>query len=157
MPVTNRTPQGFDPLRDVKRTQDFAREGVKSFGESLNRPLLKSIGDALGGLNEIGALRSGGTKVAFDDITERFGAITGRFASEATLGAIGQGLEAGRSRTSAAALQFEKDEARRKRKSGLFKAIGGIVGAGIGFATGGPAGAVAGGQAGSGGAARLPF
>ena len=139
----------FDPLRDVPRTQRLAREGVTAFGESLNRPLLQSIGTALGGLNEIGALRSGGTQVAFQDIAQQFGDITGRFASQATLGAIGQGLEAGRSRTSAEALEFQKAEARRRRQSGLFKAIGGVVGAGIGFATGGPPGAVAGARAGS--------
>ena len=136
--------RGFDPFADVGRAQDLTREGVIAQGELLRPELLGRIGDTLGGLNSIGALRSGGTKVALDDVSRDFTDRIGNIASASTLGAIGQGLQAGGLRQSNRAQDFQEDEARRRRRSSLLGAIGKVVGAGVGFAVGGPPGAAAG-------------
>ena len=145
MPAPARyVPRGRDdPYGDVGQAQDFLREGVEGYGEQLRPHLMREIGTALGGLNEIGALRSGGTTVALNDITTNYAQQIGAYAKQASGQALGYGLEAGRIRN-------EREEARRKRKGGLLKAIGGVLGAGIGFIAGGPAGAVAGAKIGSG-------
>ena len=127
----------FDPFRDVERAQDLTREGVIASGELLRPEILGRIGDTLGGLNAIGALRSGGTRVALGEINREFTDRFGLIASRATLGAIDSGLSAGR-------LRLQNQELRDKRRSALLGAIGSVVGAGIGFAVGGPPGAVAG-------------
>lgn len=133
-----------DPYADVSQAMDFAREGVEGYGAALRPGLLREIGNTLGGLNDIGALRSGGTKVALEDIAGRYGDQVGAYAKMASGEALRSGLEAGR-------LRFDREEARRRRKAGFLKAIGGVLGAGIGFfAGGGPAGAVAGYKVGSG-------
>ena len=138
----------FDPLRDVQRAQDFTREGVIASGELLRPELLKQIGDTLGGLNSIGALRSGGTKVALEDISRDFTDRFGNIASRATLGALNAGIGAGGLRLGNRGLDFQEEEAKRRRKSSLLGAIGSVVGAGIGFAVGGPPGAAVGSQIG---------
>ncbi|KKM73815.1 hypothetical protein LCGC14_1406610 [marine sediment metagenome] len=125
----------FDPFRDVERAQDFTREGVIASGELLRPELLTRIGDTLGGLNEIGALRSGGTKVALEGINREFTDRFGQIASRATLGALNTGIAAGGLRLGDRRQNFEEEEAKRRRKSALLGAIGSVVGAGIGFAT----------------------
>ena len=139
---------GFDPLRDVKRTQELTREGVIASGELLRPELLARIGDTLGGLNSIGALRSGGTEVALKDVSREFTDRIGNIATAATTGAVGAGIAAGGLRQQEADRRFREDEARRKRKAALLGSIGKIVGAGVGFAIAGPPGAVAGAKAG---------
>ena len=134
----------FDPFRDVGRAQDFTREGVIASGELLRPELLTRIGDTLGGLNSIGALRSGGTKVALEGINREFTDRFGLIASRATLGALDAGISAGGLRLRDRRQNFEEEEAKRRRKSALLGAIGSVVGAGIGFAVGGPPGAAAG-------------
>lgn len=127
----------YDPYSDVKKAQDLSRESVQGFGETLKPGLLREIGTALGGLNSIGALRSGGANVALGDIATNYSQMIGNFAKESTGQAIGYGLEAQR-------LRQEKEAANQRRKGGLLKAIGGVLGAGIGFLVGGPGGAAAG-------------
>ena len=151
-------PHEFDPLRDVGRAQDLTREGVIASGELLRPEILSRIGDTLGGLNEIGALRSGGTKVALDDINREFTDRIGNIASRATLGALDTGISAGGLRLQDRDLQFRERESKRRRRSALLGAIGNVVGAGIGFAVGGPPGAVAGaGIGGRAGGGRKPL
>ncbi len=133
MPTPRRT---FDPFRDVQRAQDFTREGVIASGELLRPELLERIGDTLGGLNEIGALRSGGTKVALEGVSREFTDRFGQIASRATLGALNTGIGAGGLRLQSRGLDFQEEEAKRRRKSALLGAIGSIVGAGIGFIPG---------------------
>lgn len=125
---------GFDPFKDVERAQGFQREGVKAFGELLRPDLLKDIGDTLGGLNSIGGLRSGGTKVALDDISRNFTDRIGQYASAATLNGTNAGLQAGNLRLGDRDLRFREDEAERERKNRLLSSIGSVVGAGVGFA-----------------------
>ncbi len=123
----------FDPFRDVSRAQDFTREGVIASGELLRPELLTQIGDTLGGLNSIGALRSSGTKVALEGISRDFTDRIGNIASRATLGALDTGVSAGGLRLQNRGLNFQEEEAKRRRKSALLSAIGSVVGAGIGF------------------------
>ena len=139
-------PIKFDPLRDVGRAQDFTREGVIASGELLRPELLKTIGDTLGGLNSIGALRSGGTKVALEGINREFTDRFGQIASRATLGALNTGVSAGGLRLQDRRQNFEEEEAKRRRKAALLSSIGSVVGAGVGFAVAGPAGASVGSQ-----------
>lgn len=128
-----------NPYRDVDAAMGYAREGVEGFGETLRPQLLQDIGTTLGGLNEIGALRSGAVETELGNIGERYGAQVGAYGKMAASEAVRTGLEANR-------LRFEREESRRRRKGGLLKAIGTVLGAGVGFvASGGnPAGAIAG-------------
>lgn len=145
MPVRRRE---FDPLRDVGRAQEATREGVLASGELLRPELLNRIGETLGGLNQIGALRSGGTEVALQDISREFTDRFGNIATAATTGAVGAGLQASGLRLQDEERRSREKEARLKRRSGLLSAIGSVVGAGVGFAVAGPPGAAAGAQAG---------
>jgi hypothetical protein len=115
---------------------DYAREGVEGYGETLRPGLLRDIGTTLGGLNEIGALRSGAVPVHLAEIGERYGAQVGAYGKMAASDAVRTGLEANR-------LRFEQDEAKRRRKAGLLSAIGNVLGAGLGFLAAGPAGVAA--------------
>ena len=120
-------------------------------GELLRPELLNDIGDTLGGMNSIGALRSGGTTVALGEISRKYTDRFAQFASAATLGAIDIGVRATENRN-------RQREARRQRKASLLSAIGGVIGAGVGFAIYGPPGAVAGanfGRQGAGGGDRV--
>lgn len=121
---------GYDPFRDVKRAQDLGREGVEGYGETLRPGLEREIGTALGGLNSIGALRSGGSTVALNDITTNYAQQIGAYAKQAAGEATGYGLQAGQ-------LRLQKRQMDDQRRGGLLKAIGSVLGAGIGFATGG--------------------
>lgn len=140
---TVQRPKKYHPLDEVSRVQDLSREGVEGYGEQLRPHLMREIGTALGGLNSIGALRSGASTRALHDISIDYGQQVGAFAKQATRENIGYGLETAR-------LQFERGLAKQQRRAGLMKAIGGVLGAGVGFLTGGPAGAVAGAAAGYG-------
>ena len=135
-----------DPYQDVPQAQAYLRESVSGFGEQLRPGLLREIGNTLGSLNEIGALRSGAVPVHLGEISERYGQQVGAYAKQATQYGLGAGLEAGR-------MRFEREEARRRRKAGLLKSIGSVLGAGIGFFASGmnPAGAAAGATIGGGG------
>lgn len=146
MPTTPYKSRGKDdPYADTQQAMDFAKQGVEGYGETLRPNLLRDIGTTLGGLNEIGALRSGAVPVELENISERYGAQVGAYGKMAASEAVRTGLEANR-------LRFEREEARRRRKGGLLRAIGTVLGAGIGFlASGGnPAGAVAGAGVGAG-------
>ena len=134
----------FDPYADVERAQEMARTGVEGYGETLRPHLLREIGTALGGLNSIGALRSGGTTVALGDISQNYSDTIGSYAKQAQGDAMASGFEATRLRQADRAQRFAEDEAKRRRRAGLFGAIGTALGAGIGFVLGGPPGAAAG-------------
>ena len=137
-------PRPYNPrsqFSEVPEAQDYLLEGVQGFGEQLKPEFLREIGSTLGGLNEIGGLRSGGVPVALGDVAGKYAAQIGAFAKQATQYGLGAGLEARRQR-------FTEDEAKRRRKAGLLKAIGSVLGAGIGFFAAGPAGAAAGFKAG---------
>jgi hypothetical protein len=129
--------KGYDPYADVERAQQLSREGVEGYGEALRPHLMREIGNALGGLNEIGALRSGGANVALNDITTNYAQQIGAYAKQASGNALGYGLEAQK-------LRMERQKEKDRKRAGLFKAIGSVLGAGVGFLVGGPAGAVAG-------------
>lgn len=134
----------YDPYSEVGGASDYLMQGVEGYGETLKPHLLREIGTALGGLNSIGALRSGGSKVALQDISTDYAQQIGAYAKQASGDALGYGLEARR-------LRDQDDERRRARKASVLKAVGGLLGAGVGFFVGGgPAGAVAGAKIGSG-------
>jgi len=133
--------RGYDPFRFAATAQDLARRSVEGFGEQLRPGLEREIGNALGGLNEIGALRSGGANVALRDISTNYAQQVGAFAKQATGDALGYALEARR-------LKDADRRAQEAKRAALFGAIGSVLGAGVGFIAGGPAGAAAGATAG---------
>lgn len=145
MPV-GRKPQtaraGYDPFSDVKRAQDLTREGVEAFGEQLRPQFEQQVGDVLGGLNSIGALRSGGTQVAMNDLSRTFADQIGSHASSATLQAIGHGLQASSARQQNRMISNQEDEQRRQRRGALLGSIGSVLGAGLGMIAGPALGAV---------------
>lgn len=130
-----------DPFADVATAQNYAREGVQGFGNALQPQLRRTIGSAIGGLNAIGGLRSGGTVQALNDISSDYGSQIGAFAQQATLGAMNTGLGANAERRQNQMFRFQQDQARRARQGGVMRVLGGVLGAGIGFAVGGPKGA----------------
>ena len=81
--------------------------------------------------------------MALGDIGQKYANIIGAHARQATAGGLEAGLAARRQ-------SFEESEAKRKRKHGLLKAIGSVLGAGIGFVAAGPAGAAVGAKVGGG-------
>ncbi len=134
-----------DPFSYVPEAQDYLREGVRGYGEMLQPEILRDIGTTLGDLNAAGGLRSGGVTVALGDVGQKYASMIGAYAKQASAGGLEAGLAARRQ-------AFAEQEAKRKRKSGLLKSIGSVLGAGVGFlASGGnPAGAIAGAKAGGG-------
>lgn len=132
--------EGGDPYADVPAAQDYLRQSVEGYGQQLQPSILKDVGDALGGLNATGGLRSGGAEVALGDIATKYGAMVGAYAKQATSEGLTAGLAARRQ-------QFAEDQAKRARKTALLKAVGSVLGAGIGFiASGGNPLAVAAGS-----------
>ena len=140
----------YDPnsFRPKTATQRAAQSGinqlnsaVQGYGEILRPELMQTIGSALGGLNQIGALRSGATVTALNDITTNYADRVGAYATQTA----GQGAQLGLG-------QYDREMAERQRKreerASLLRTLGSALGAGIGFFTGGPAGAAAGFKAG---------
>lgn len=121
----------YDPYTDIQHAQQLAEQGVRGYGHAAEPTLRRSIGNALGGLNAMGALRSGGTVKALSDIATDYGSQIGAFADQATLGAMNTGLGANQARLNWQREQFEEDESRR---NAVLRTIGGVLGAGLGFA-----------------------
>lgn len=72
----------------IDRFQREAREGVKGYGRMLGKDLQREIGTMLGGLNGIGALRSGAVQANARDLMDAFGRRVGDYASMTTMGAL---------------------------------------------------------------------
>lgn len=147
--MPRRAPNRNSPFSYVPEAQDYLRESVQGYGEQLQPEILKDIGSTLGGLNEIGGLRGGGATVALGDISQKYASMIGSYAKQAT----GAGLEAG---LAARRQKFDEAEAKRKRRGALMKAIGSVLGAGIGFLAAGPAGAGVGAKLGGGATYQQP-
>lgn len=129
-----------DPFRYVPDAQKFAEEGVKSYGALIQPELMGAIGDTLGGLNSIGALRSGGTQVALNDLTRTYADRIGTFAKSATLDAIGTGLNASDVLNRRKESGQNVRNARVARQGDVMRGIAGVVGSGIGFLASGGVG-----------------
>lgn len=124
---------------DIERGQESLEGAVRGYGEMLRPELLQTIGSALGGLNSIGALRSGATVQALDDIGMDFASRVGQYASQTAVAGANLGLGV-RDRVSA------DEERRRAARASLLRTLGSALGAGVGFVASGfnPAGAAAG-------------
>jgi hypothetical protein len=136
VPTKPRVPATGSPFSDVPEAQDYLRESVQGYGEQLQPAILKDIGTTLGSLNEAGGLRSGGVTVALGDVGQKYASMIGAYAKQASGAGLEAGLEARKQR-------FAEEEARRARKHSLLKAIGSVLGAGVGFIAAGPARAAA--------------
>lgn len=130
-----------DPWSDVERGGEFAERSVIGYGERLRPDILRDIGTTIGDINAAGGLRSGAVSAHLGDISEKYGAMVGAYGKEATLAGGSLGARVREQR-------FAEDEARRRRKRGIFKALGGVLGAGVGALAGG-IGAAAGAKIGS--------
>jgi len=130
----------YNPLQFVPAAQQAAQKGVEGFTQVAERPLTRQIGTALGGLNSIGALRSGAVPVAMQDIAETYGNQAGGYAKMAAGESLGAGLAANEQ-------GLMKQQLDQQRKSSLLGAIGSALGfaankifpakAAVGAATGG--------------------
>lgn len=126
-----------NPLQYVPAAQKAAATGVQGYGASLQPQMLRQIGTTLGGLNSIGALRSGAVPVAMNDVAQQYGSAVGNYAKMASGEALGAGLAANEQ-------DLMKQQLDQQRKSSLL----GAIGSGLGFAAGklfksSPAGAAA--------------
>jgi hypothetical protein len=128
----------FDPGGNVDQAANTAKRVAIGAGQAAQPYLTRQIGTALGGLNSIGALRSGAVPVAMQDIATDYGRQIGAAGERAAGESLGAGL-------GASELDLEKQRLAQQRKSSLLGAIGGLLGTGLGFAIGGPAGAAVGG------------
>lgn len=111
----------YDPLQFVPKTQQLAKTGVEGFGQAASPYLTRQIGTALGGLNSIGALRSGAVPVAMGDIATDYGKEVGGYAKMAAGESLGAGLVANEQ-------DLMKQQMDQQRKSSLLGAIGGALG-----------------------------
>jgi hypothetical protein len=110
-----------NPLQYVPQAQRLAQTGAEGFGQVAQRPLMRQIGTTLGGLNSIGALRSGAVPVAAQDIAETYGNQVGGYAKMAAGESLGAGLAANEQ-------DLLKQQLDQQRKSQLLGAIGGALG-----------------------------
>lgn len=133
-----------DPYNDIRTAQGLTEQSVRGYGQAVLPQLQRTIGSTLGGLNAMGALRSGGTTAALSNIAQDYGNQIGAYADQATLGAEQTGLGANAARRAWEQQRFNEDQVRRAQQGGVLKTIGSALGAGVGFLVGGPAGAVEG-------------
>jgi len=145
-PMTNMgstpRPTSNDPaLQYAQKGVDMYGQAVSHYGDLIRPEFLQTIGTALGGLNGIGALRSGASTVALNDIGTQY---TDRIAEFAATQAS-QGAELGLK-----AYDYHQQDLERKRQAhaSFLRTLGSVLGAGVGFIAGGPVGAGVGSQAG---------
>lgn len=145
----------FDPGsvgRNVEEFQGYAREGVEASARLMRPEMMRDIGTTLGGLNSIGALRSGGTTVALRDLDQRFTDRVADHASRSTMDAIDRGTSTafGTFDRQRGVYEADREHARQEqarkdaKKASWMSALGSVLGAGAGFLVGGPAGAALG-------------
>lgn len=105
--------------------QDMASESVRGYGSMLGRDFQKQVGVMLGGLNDIGALRSGRVQSELGDLSDQYGRSVGEYASMATRDAMGMGqTEYDRD----VERKYREDADRRARKSSKWGALGKLGG-----------------------------
>ena len=113
----------------VGQFQNFAREGVQGYGDIAGQDFRKNVGEMLGNLNSIGALRSGGVTSGLNDLTTNYGRQIGDYAKMATQAAIGQGQEQAQRERELAYRQAAEARARRQSTLGTIgKIVGGVGG-----------------------------
>lgn len=137
---------------DIGPYQDLFEDSVEAYGDIAGADLRREIGSTLGGLNSIGALRSGAVPVELGEISERYADRIGNYAAMTTGDAVGAaftdyGLRRGVFESDRDVF-LDEEERRRRSRSGLLRGIGSALGAGLGFVAGGPPGAAAGASAG---------
>lgn len=140
--TTKPVPGGFNPVdskgpsfdrgseaASVGFYQNAAKEGVNAIGQGLAFDFRRELGSYLGGLNSIGALRSGAVESGANDIMRTYADRVGAAASTATLGAIGYGAQGVDSE-----LQRQQAAADRKQanKSSIWGGLGSLAGAAVG-------------------------
>lgn len=128
---------------DIDAGQASLEGAVKGYADLIKPDFLAQIGTALGGLNSIGALRSGATTVALEDLGRQYSDRIGAYAATTAAQGADLGLQV-RDRITAAKRQ------RQAQHAAFLKTLGSVLGAGIGFIAGGPAGAGVGGRLGQG-------
>lgn len=80
-------------VANIQTMQDLAAKGVQGYGDMLGVDFRKDVGNLLGGLNRIGAIRSGAVQAGVGDLMDTYGRRVGDYASMATRDAMGLGLQ----------------------------------------------------------------
>lgn len=119
-----------DPNQAIPVYQNLAKQGVEAMGQQSAFDFRKELGQYLGGLNSIGALRSGAVLTGANDIMDTYSRNFANAASQATLGAMGYGQQ-----RVAEQLDSQTQAANRKQanKSSVMSGVGTLLGAGLGL------------------------
>lgn len=139
-------------MADINRFVDFQTEKTIGLSERFAEDFRRSLGQALGDLGGIGALRSG---ASVREIGRAGEAVTDRISANASFNvdsAIGNALNL-------RGQQLDEERLRGERRSSTFGAIGGLIGKGLGvasnfFSPGSTAGKIIGGLTGRTGGAK---
>lgn len=115
-------------FQSAQRFKSFNEDAIRGYGALAGEDFAKQVGSTLGGLNQVGALRSGAVSSELGNLTDRYARTIGQYALQAAPQSMEQalGFQTG-------VKQFE-DEAARSRKAGFLSTVGGLLGKGIGVA-----------------------
>jgi len=111
----------------VDQAAAAANKAATGFGQAAQRPLAQQVGTMLGGLNSIGALRSGAVPVAAGDIASAYGTQVGAAAKQAAGESLGAGLAANEQ-------DLMRQQMEEQRRASLLGSIGSALGFGAGIA-----------------------
>lgn len=122
---------------------------VEGYGQQIGARFRQDIGNMLGNLNGIGALRSGAVATGTADAMRQYGDEVGAYAAQTAGQAYGMGMQENDNEVERQFRQKQYDDAKKaSHRRGLGKLLGGLAGGAIGLVTGGPAGALAGAKTG---------
>lgn len=121
---------GLAPAVNYFQSADAA--AVQGYGDIAAQDFTKQVGQMLGNLNSIGALRSGGVEAGINDAMTKYGRQIGDYASMTATTAAGQGQEENAAQIERNFRQQQLDAANR---NSVFGDIGQLLGAGLGFAS----------------------
>lgn len=139
----------YDPMNldsNIGKFQGALAGGVEGYADIAGQDFRKAVGNTLGDLNSIGALRSGATVTSLNDLTTNYGRQIGDYAKMASA----EGARMGQEEYDAnIERKYRSDAEKRARRQSLLGSIGTVLGGVGGFMVGGPAGAMAGAKIGS--------
>ena len=134
----------YDPMNldsNIGHFQGALANGVEGYADIAGQDFRKAVGNTLGDLNSIGALRSGATVTSMNDLTTNYARQVGDYAKMAST----EGARMGQEEYDAnLERKYRADAEKRARKQSLLSGIGTVLGGVGGFMVGGVPGATAG-------------
>jgi hypothetical protein len=112
----------FDAFRNAMQ------EAVGGYGAMAGEDFQRRVGEFLGGMNEIGALRSGGVQAGVDQFGREFGRQIGHYSSMASRDALGMAQQEHDSDVERAFRERQYQDAKRaSKRRGIGKLLGGAL------------------------------